>query len=479
MEMELETIDEEKILSTFERSMDLQEWLSMQQHTGVDLTSNIDDNEMKNMTDDAELQDFDLIQLQQPMEIPSTETSKASNPSDSSNSSHIKAKTPSSTTQEDASTPLPSAPLPPASPLPTTTTSNISDSQNTPPPKPPKPPTTSKKTFPFSLKAMQDIFNHWHGGNTSHIEICTVDCSTFLLYPLDNDIVSWYHELQLASQRVETIAKHKSGAEELALQRRMALLPKDILLSITCHRFLSLSKASNGLLSPWIKSKTTSESYAQRMKQNEEELNKRNIGEIELEEIPEATFYYQLEGEEVTVEEEEENKEITEENSSDQWSNQIHTTSTPLKDQEKSMSQEKINHEKVSEFSIQGKEIFSQDNNNDKSLDDILDIQDDYFGMVEAEEITFVPSVKESTSNTPSNTSSLLTSMLSFSQSLTPTKSTSSTFTQPNKPTHHHHSRSLQIKIIPKTSHGKLILLLFNTYLLLFNFFNISFLLYQ
>jgi hypothetical protein len=68
------------------------------------------------------------------------------------------------------------------------------------------------------------------GGDRPHIEVCTVDCSTYLIYPdispceLDSSypgILSWYDELRVACRRVETVARHNSGADDIALERRL------------------------------------------------------------------------------------------------------------------------------------------------------------------------------------------------------------------------------------------------------------------
>ena len=59
------------------------------------------------------------------------------------------------------------------------------------------------------------------------IELCTVDCSTFLFQPNDEDMIDvWFTELRLAAGRVETIAKRRSGAAELAEARRAKALPR-------------------------------------------------------------------------------------------------------------------------------------------------------------------------------------------------------------------------------------------------------------
>lgn len=82
-------------------------------------------------------------------------------------------------------------------------------------------------------KANDPFFDRLRGGNRPHLEICTVDCSTYLIYPPESQILAWYHELKLASKRVETVAKEKSGADEISLERRLRMLPKPQVLVIT------------------------------------------------------------------------------------------------------------------------------------------------------------------------------------------------------------------------------------------------------
>eukprot|EP01038_Epipyxis_sp_PR26KG_P010487 gene10487-14094_t len=94
------------------------------------------------------------------------------------------------------------------------------------------------------LSMMSNYMNRINGGNLSHIEICTVDCSTYLIYPPLYDMNLWYQELLEASLRVETISKRKSGAEDLAMKRRLLLLPKTKTLIIKIHKFV-YSKKSN------------------------------------------------------------------------------------------------------------------------------------------------------------------------------------------------------------------------------------------
>lgn len=74
---------------------------------------------------------------------------------------------------------------------------------------------------------MQSTVHSLMGGDRTHIELCTVDCSTYLLYFANNQVTSlWYSEVCQACNRVETIEKRRSGAEELAFYRRLSLLPK-------------------------------------------------------------------------------------------------------------------------------------------------------------------------------------------------------------------------------------------------------------
>lgn len=79
------------------------------------------------------------------------------------------------------------------------------------------------------------------GGSVSHIEICTVDCSTYLLYPPEQTIEVWYAELLEAARRVETIAKRKSGADEIALYRRLELYPISTVVAVSVKRFIHTS----------------------------------------------------------------------------------------------------------------------------------------------------------------------------------------------------------------------------------------------
>ena len=93
----------------------------------------------------------------------------------------------------------------------------------------------------------------------SHVELCTVDCSSALLHPLvehanaanesftpleesgaphenvgaaqveargEEALQEWFGELKAACLRVEEVAKKRSGASELAITRRLGLLPK-------------------------------------------------------------------------------------------------------------------------------------------------------------------------------------------------------------------------------------------------------------
>lgn len=62
-------------------------------------------------------------------------------------------------------------------------------------------------------------------GTESHIELCTIDGSSYLLV-IDSLIEKLMLELELASKRVETIEKRESGAIEIAIERRLSMLPK-------------------------------------------------------------------------------------------------------------------------------------------------------------------------------------------------------------------------------------------------------------
>ena len=92
-----------------------------------------------------------------------------------------------------------------------------------------------KESFNRSTKRLarrvKSTVRSFMGGDRTHIELCTVDCSTYLLYFANEQVTStWYNEVSLACNRVETIEKRRSGAEELAFYRRLSLLPKKKLL---------------------------------------------------------------------------------------------------------------------------------------------------------------------------------------------------------------------------------------------------------
>jgi uncharacterized membrane protein len=76
-------------------------------------------------------------------------------------------------------------------------------------------------------KKKMSMFKTLLGGEKTHIELCTVDCSTYMLYPEHKSMLLWFSELKQACGRVETIKKRKSGAEEIAVHRRLHLLPRN------------------------------------------------------------------------------------------------------------------------------------------------------------------------------------------------------------------------------------------------------------
>jgi len=63
-----------------------------------------------------------------------------------------------------------------------------------------------------------------------------------LLYPPADDLQLWYEELKQACARVESIEKKKSGAVELALARRLRLLPRKFGVSIEVHQLIVQSE---------------------------------------------------------------------------------------------------------------------------------------------------------------------------------------------------------------------------------------------
>eukprot|EP01039_Chlorochromonas_danica_P010336 gene10336-11440_t len=92
------------------------------------------------------------------------------------------------------------------------------------------------------------VWQNWKGGEEDHIELCTVDCSSYLLYPCPTTtsvMERWFDELSLACRRVETVAKRRSGAEDLALERRLKLFPRSHQVIITVKRALLAQQAMN------------------------------------------------------------------------------------------------------------------------------------------------------------------------------------------------------------------------------------------
>jgi hypothetical protein len=92
---------------------------------------------------------------------------------------------------------------------------------------------------------IKSVISQLGGGEASHIEICTVDCSTFLLYPPEEHIHLWFQELSEAAARVETIAKRKSGADEIAMYRRLELYPISATVTLEVKRFIRTTPKSS------------------------------------------------------------------------------------------------------------------------------------------------------------------------------------------------------------------------------------------
>ena len=100
---------------------------------------------------------------------------------------------------------------------------------------------------------MQNTVRSLMGGDRTHIELCTVDCSTYLLYFANDQVTSlWYSEVCQACNRVETVEKRRSGAEELAFYRRLSLLPKRkvLLLRLLTFELWSRPQAASFLSKP-------------------------------------------------------------------------------------------------------------------------------------------------------------------------------------------------------------------------------------
>jgi len=75
----------------------------------------------------------------------------------------------------------------------------------------------------------KSLMNDGGSGIRAHIELCTVDCSTFLLFPPEHQLQIWFDEIRAACSRVETVKMRRSGAEQLSTRRRLDLLPRSTL----------------------------------------------------------------------------------------------------------------------------------------------------------------------------------------------------------------------------------------------------------
>jgi hypothetical protein len=139
-----------------------------------------------------------------------------------------------------------------------------------------------KSTITKTREKIQSVLYGWNGGNLSHIELCTVDCSTYLLYPPESMFMNWFNEIQSSCLRVETIAKRKSGAEELAMRRRLMKLPKKYYLSIKIKRYIQYNL--EGRKKSWLS--ILSPSKGEPDEENKTIENENNEGKNEKMEVP-------------------------------------------------------------------------------------------------------------------------------------------------------------------------------------------------
>jgi hypothetical protein len=139
-----------------------------------------------------------------------------------------------------------------------------------------------KSTITKTREKIQSVLYGWNGGNLSRIELCTVDCSTYLLYPPESMFMNWFNEIQSSCLRVETIAKRKSGAEELAMRRRLMKLPKKYYLSIKIKRYIQYN--SEGRKKSWLS--ILSPSKGEQEEENKTLENENNEGKNETMEVP-------------------------------------------------------------------------------------------------------------------------------------------------------------------------------------------------
>lgn len=120
------------------------------------------------------------------------------------------------------------------------------------------PPSSSSSGAKTAAGAIGDVLRHWAGGDRPHIELTTIDCSTYLLYPeasaavpalLEDTRLSpeallqlWFAELETAVRRVETLARRRTEAVALAYHKRLRRMPKELFLELQPVRFVFLQR---------------------------------------------------------------------------------------------------------------------------------------------------------------------------------------------------------------------------------------------
>lgn len=158
---------------------------------------------------------------------------------------------------------------------------------------PPRP--NSNSSSSRSMKnGWKRVWQNWKGGEQDHIELCTVDCSSYLLYPCPSHIMdNWFDELSLACRRVETVAKRRSGAEDLALERRLNLFPRSHQIIITVKRALLAQQAMKKKLS-FPSPRQAMRSSSSSMKNKEAMVRKEGEEENEEEEEGEGAMFYSV-----------------------------------------------------------------------------------------------------------------------------------------------------------------------------------------
>ena len=92
-----------------------------------------------------------------------------------------------------------------------------------------------------SLALISSVLKSLDSDPQARVEICTIDGSTCYLYLPVETLNEWFEAIKAASTRTETMSNRKQVAKELAVERRLSLMPKK---SLTLFQPLDLYLAT-------------------------------------------------------------------------------------------------------------------------------------------------------------------------------------------------------------------------------------------